>query len=88
MLWLLSHPLDDKHGTSPEAIGPADIVVETRAKNCSKPLQSLKELKWEVFVSKHNFKFNLQEHFVCFYEGIIDCHPKFYYLYFPLALIN
>ena len=24
--------LDDRHGTSPEALGPADNVVETRAK--------------------------------------------------------
>ena len=33
-----SHPLDDRHGTSPEALGPADTVAETRAKNCSKSL--------------------------------------------------
>ena len=33
-----SHPLDDRHGTSPEALGPAGIVVKTRAKNCSKVL--------------------------------------------------
>ena len=30
------HPLDDKHETSPEALRPADIVVASRAKNCSK----------------------------------------------------
>ena len=33
-----SHPLDDRHGASPEALGPAGIVVKTRAKNCSKVL--------------------------------------------------
>ena len=31
-----SHLLDDRYGTSPEALGPADIVIETQAKNCSK----------------------------------------------------
>ena len=30
-----SHPLDERHRTSPEALGPVDIV-ETRAKDCSK----------------------------------------------------
>ena len=29
-----SHPLDDRHGTSPKALRPADIVEETQAKNC------------------------------------------------------
>ena len=33
-----TYPLDDRHETIPEALGPADIVVETRAKNCSKVL--------------------------------------------------
>ena len=33
-----SHPLDDRHRASPEALGPAGIVVETRAKNCTKAL--------------------------------------------------
>ena len=32
------HPLDDMYEASPEALGSADIVVETSAKNCSKPL--------------------------------------------------
>ena len=31
-----SHPLDNKHGTSPEALEPPDIPAETRIKNCSK----------------------------------------------------
>ena len=32
------YPLDDRDGTCPEALRPADIVVETKAKNCSKSL--------------------------------------------------
>ena len=32
------HPLDDRYGTSSETLGPADNVVETWAKNCSKAL--------------------------------------------------
>ena len=38
-----SHSLNDRPGTSPEALRPAGIVVETRAKNYSKSLKSLKK---------------------------------------------
>ena len=33
-----SHPLYDRHGMTPDILGPTDIVVETQAKNCSKSL--------------------------------------------------
>ena len=38
------HSDDERYGASPDALGPADIILEIkrRAKNCSSPLQSLK----------------------------------------------
>ena len=38
------------YGESPEGLEPADIVVETRAENCSTSLQSLKRKEWEVIL--------------------------------------
>ena len=75
-----SRSLDDRHGTSPEALGPADIVVETRAKKLQQACVIIKGKKWEVIFWKHNFNCNLQEHLVHFYEVIINCYPKFCFL--------
>ena len=74
--------LDDRHGTSPEALGPADNVVETRAKKLQQACVIIKGKKWEVIFWKYNFNCNLQEHFVHFYEVIINCYPKFCFFYF------
>ena len=83
-----SHPLD-VYEASPEwsPFGPADIVVETQVKNCSKPLER-KGL--EVTFYQHDFKCNVQEHpLVHFYEVIIDCYPNLITsFYFPLALVT
>ena len=38
VLWFLSHPLDVRYRAIPEALEPANIIAETRAKNCSKAL--------------------------------------------------
>ena len=61
-------------------------ICKHRCRNSNQKLQQvfviiIKEKEWEVISWKHNFKCNLQEHhFVCFYEVIINCCPKFYYL--------
>ena len=68
--------------------GPADIVLETRAKNCSEPFcqRSLKRKGLDVTFRQHGLKCNVQEHhFVYFYEVIINCYPNFMTcFYFPL----
>ena len=53
-----SHPLDDDvvYEASPEALGPADIVVETQAKTAAKLCNYSKEKNEKLPSEKYNFK--------------------------------
>ena len=54
-----SHPLDDMIGASPEAYRPEDIIVKTRANNCTEALYLLKGKEWEVTFRKAQLQMQL-----------------------------
>ena len=63
---------------------PADIVVETWAKNCTARFYNHNIRMRSYLLNKSNFKFNLQKH----HFVIIKCYLNFITcLYYPFALI-
>ena len=68
---------------------PADIVAETRVKNCTARFDN-HGIGMRSHLIKSNFKFNLQKHhFVYVSEVTIKCYLNFITcLFFALALIR
>ena len=72
-----SHLLDDRYGASPEALGSANTIPETRTKICSKALQSLKRMG--IYVLKAQLEMQFAEASLCIFlwsnNLIINCYP-------------